>query len=308
MDRDRLKGLAALFAIDVCGFSIKDNHLHVLLKLDLARTKTWSPVEVVRRWLQLCPLRDRHGKPVTVTAAWIAERAKDSARVEERRIRLSDLGWYMKSLKKPFAKRANREDACTGAFWQERYKSIGILDETGLLATCAYIDLNPVAAGLVPNREKSNHTSIKSRPDYCATQGKLETLLGGSSYASCSNLEKGHWLFPIEDRRDPNGNGAAGMLRGISLTGYLQLLGWSSRQLRPGKLTVSDDVPDLLTRLQIDAGSWKSTLEKLLGTKKKIGSYFGDTARLNEVAVQRGTKFLKNVAGRETQLATPSAS
>ncbi|MDB5384816.1 MAG: hypothetical protein JWM11_462 [Planctomycetaceae bacterium] len=90
----------------------------------------------------------------------------------------------------------------------------------------------------------------------------METLLGGSPYASRSNLEKGHWLFPIEDRRDPQGNGLAGILHGISLTGYLQLLDWSSRLIRPGKITVPDAVPNILTRLQIDAGSWKSTLEK----------------------------------------------
>jgi hypothetical protein len=31
-----------------------------------------------------------------------------------------------------------------------RYKSIAILDEESLLATAAYIDLNPVAAGVSP--------------------------------------------------------------------------------------------------------------------------------------------------------------
>ncbi|MDB5390622.1 MAG: hypothetical protein JWM11_6268 [Planctomycetaceae bacterium] len=151
------------------------------------------------------------------------------------------------------------------------------------------------------------HTLIKARFEHCSAQGKLETLLGGSPYASRSNIEKGHWLLPIEDRRDPQGNGLAGILHGISLTGYLQLLDWSSRLIRPGKITVSDAVPNILTRLQIDAGSWKSTLEKLVGTRKKIGSYFGGTARLNEVASQRGTKYLKNISGRDSQLVAPNA-
>jgi REP element-mobilizing transposase RayT len=46
---DRLKELSGIFAIDVCGFSVLDNHLHVLLRLDLARAKLWSPEEIVRR-------------------------------------------------------------------------------------------------------------------------------------------------------------------------------------------------------------------------------------------------------------------
>ena len=115
---DRLKELAGIFAIDVCGFAILDNHLHVLLRLDLAKAKAWSPEEVARRWLVLCPPRDRHGKPVAVTQAWVAERVKDLAWIEERRRRLGDLGWFMKSLKEPIARRANHEDKCTGFFWK----------------------------------------------------------------------------------------------------------------------------------------------------------------------------------------------
>ncbi|MDB5388891.1 MAG: hypothetical protein JWM11_4537 [Planctomycetaceae bacterium] len=136
----------------------------------------------------------------------------------------------------------------------------------------------------------------------------METLLGGSPYASRSNIEKGHWLFPSEDRRDPQGNGLAGILHGISLTGYLQLLDWSSRLIRPGKQSLSASVPDILTRLQIDAEGWKATLEKLVGGAKRVGTYFGGAHGLNEVAAQRGTKFLKNIVGRESPLTAPSAS
>jgi REP element-mobilizing transposase RayT len=219
---DRLQELTGIFAIDVCGFSVMDNHLHVLLRLDLARAKLWSPEEIVRRWLLLCPPKDRYGKRVEVTPAWRAERAHDSKWIEECRGRLCDLGWFMKSLKEPISRRANKDDKCTGAFWEGRYKSIAILDEASLLATCAYIDLNPVAAGLAATPETSQHTSIKSRVDHCAAQGKQAALQKSSPYSSKVNCERGHWLLPIEDRRDPNGVGLAGMLHGISLTGYLR--------------------------------------------------------------------------------------
>jgi hypothetical protein len=45
----------------------------------------------------------------------------------------------MKALKEPLARMANKEDDCKGTFWEARYKSIAILDEEALLATCAYI-------------------------------------------------------------------------------------------------------------------------------------------------------------------------
>jgi hypothetical protein len=162
--------------------------------------------------------------------------------------------------------------------------------------------LNPVAAGVAATPEKSPHTSVKSRVDHSvehrAAQGKLETLQKNSPYFSKVNCERGDWLFPTEDCRDPNGVGLAGMLQGISLTDYLQLIDWSSRLIRPGKVNLPQSVPSILSRLQTDATTWHATLEKLLGPNQQIGTYFGNSSRLNEVAAQRGTKYLKNLTGR----------
>lgn len=47
---------------------------------------------------------------------------------------------------------ANKEDQCKGTFRESRYKSVAILDDEALLATCAYIDLNPVVAGIAARR------------------------------------------------------------------------------------------------------------------------------------------------------------
>ena len=69
----------------------------------------------------------------------------------------------MKCLKEPLARLANRQDQTRGAFFEGRFKSVAILDEESLLATCAYIDLNPVAAGIAKVPEKSPHTSINQR-------------------------------------------------------------------------------------------------------------------------------------------------
>ena len=73
------------------------------------------------------------------------------------------------------------------------------------------------------------------------------------------------------------------------------------------KVNVSANVPDILTRLQINAGSWQATLEKLITTTKYVGTYFGSTTRLNEAAAHRGIKYLKNVTGRETPLTSNHA-
>ena len=43
---EQLQQLAKIFAIDLAGFALMDNHLHLLLRLDPGRAKTWSAEEV----------------------------------------------------------------------------------------------------------------------------------------------------------------------------------------------------------------------------------------------------------------------
>jgi len=76
------------------------------------------------------------------------------------RERLQSSSWLMKCLKEPLSRLANREDKARGAFFEGRFKSVAILDDESLLAVCAYIDLNPVAAGIAEVPETSEYTSI----------------------------------------------------------------------------------------------------------------------------------------------------
>ena len=57
-----------------------------------------------------------------------------------------------------------------------------------------------------------------------------------------------HWLPPVEDRREC-GRSRAGVLHGLTLGGYLQLLDWSSRLHRRGKARVSREVASIVQRL-----------------------------------------------------------
>ena len=159
----RLRELVQIFAVDCGGFAVMDNHLHLLLRLDSPRVRGWSDEEVARRWLTLHPLRDAAGHPLPVTVERVRRFASDAAWVARTRARLANLGWFMKSLKEPLARMANREDGCSGAFWEGRFRSVPVLDEEALLAAAVYIDLNPFAAGVVETPEAAQHTSLRER-------------------------------------------------------------------------------------------------------------------------------------------------
>ena len=84
-------------------------------------------------------------------------------RLTQVRARLSNLSWFMRCLVEPIARRANPEDKCTGRFFVGRYRCQPILDEPALAACMAYVDLNPIRAGIAGSPETSRFTSVFER-------------------------------------------------------------------------------------------------------------------------------------------------
>jgi hypothetical protein len=298
---NRLEELAQIFSISVAGFSVLDNHLHVLARLDPEVAGGWSDEEIARRWGRLFPPRNAARQALPVTDEWVKGRLQDAAWVAKTRQRLGSLSWFMKCLKEPLARMANRHDQVRGAFFESRFKSIAILDEESLLATCAYIDLNPVAAGLAAVPEASAHTSIQQRVKHVEEQGRIDDVKAAeegqrAGVARSSGLEESHWLCPVEDRRAID-SAREGMLAGFTLGHYLLLVDYTGRLFREGKASISREVSALFDRLGSSAESWQERLVKL-SEGRLLGRFFAASRqRLRDVASALGVRHLDNLGG-----------
>ena len=163
---DRLLALAGIFAIDIAAYAILSNHYHVVLHIDVDKARDWSMREVCSHWHELFSgynLSTRYlaGEPLSTT-----EEEQLNIKVEDWRQRLVDISWFMRCLNEPIARQANQEDKATGRFWEGRFKSQALLDEKALAACMAYVDLNPIRAGMAETPETSDHTSVKQRIEH----------------------------------------------------------------------------------------------------------------------------------------------
>jgi len=160
---DRVKVLSSVFAIDVCAYAIMSNHFHLVLHVDTERAQAWSLDEVIDRWLKLTTgpvVAHRYKAGISLTTV---EQEALASWVEIWRSRLVDLSWYMSCLNQTIARMANKEDKCTGRFWEGRFRSQALLDEAALVACMTYVDLNPIRAKLCKTLEQSKFTSIQER-------------------------------------------------------------------------------------------------------------------------------------------------
>jgi len=99
------------------------------------------------------PPSDEAGVPLTRDQEIALAEQRTAQRVEEIRSRytrrMHDLSEFMKSLLERFTKWFNRTHSRSGTLWEDRFKSVIVESGVAARTMAAYIDLNPVRAGMV---------------------------------------------------------------------------------------------------------------------------------------------------------------
>jgi len=206
--------------------------------------ESWSLSEVIERWHTLfsgITLSQRYLQGIELCEA---ELCKLEEVVEVWRERLMSVSWFMRCLNEHIARLANAEDGCTGRFWEGRFKSQALLDEAALAACLAYVDLNPIRAGMADTPESSDYTSVKRR---------IEALKSSSTDPATQDQAPDRDLLPFV------GNPREQMPKGLpfALMDYLELVDWTGRIVREDKRgSIPGDTPPILQRLKIEPDAW----------------------------------------------------
>jgi REP element-mobilizing transposase RayT len=265
----RILELARYFAVGIYAYAVMSNHLHLVVHVDPGVAMAWSAEEVARRWVGVFPVRVAGMVDEQACAGRTAVIAADPVRVAICRERLANLSWFMRCLCEPIARRANREDGCTGRFWEGRYKCQALLDDRAVLACMAYVDLNPIRAGLCETLHDAAHTSIPHRT------------------AACADPQQSRSPIPPVAGVDAEGAPA------VTIAEYIALVDWTGRQLHPGKRgRITDTAPDAVRHLVPEPEHW---VRSVAGIEEDYWRAVGTVDALLAKAEAMGQCWLKGL-------------
>lgn len=163
-----VKKTSSVYFTEVLGFCLMGNHFHLLVKMK--PSDDFSDAEIKKRYKLYC---GKEGKAELTEGL-----------IPYYRNKWESLSEYMKEIKQNFSRYYNRKHKRRGFFWSERFKSLLVEKGNTLINLLAYIDLNPVRAGIVKLPEDYRwssvgyHVQTKNKDNFLSLDFGLIELIG----------------------------------------------------------------------------------------------------------------------------------
>jgi REP element-mobilizing transposase RayT len=183
---------SAFCGIRILDYGLMANHFHLLCKVPEPRFLSQS--EVLER-IEAGYGR-QHVEAVREELARYVDQPdgiEQSNRLLDRyRRRMHDISILLKELKGGFAQGYNRRHKRYGALWSERFKSTLLEGGQAVAAVAAYIDLNPVRAGLCSDPKEyryCGYAEAVAKGTAAAFEG-IRIILGLPESTSCEEISR----------------------------------------------------------------------------------------------------------------------
>lgn len=238
--------------------------MHLVSRTRPEIAKPWSPRDVARRWLTITRLAkcmsDELPQP---NSKRVNKLVKDKKQIAQLRRRLSSVSWFIGILLENIARRANREDECTGRFFEARFKCRECTDLSSILLGGVYVDLNPTKAGEATGPRTARYTSVFQRlmaERQSSSKSSLSRPDGWMAELTRQPARKADEQLAYKSR---TGRRASDMrILPISLAERVKLLEWTARRLKSGKRsTIPQDLATVLDQLNLNHEVWVDTVD-----------------------------------------------
>ena len=169
--------MAGFCGMEVITYCMMSNHFHVLIRVPEPPQLTDG--QLIER---MEALYGKKGALTLLAREAMTARGKIDEDIRRKLLeRMGDVSAFMKELKQRFSRWFNRRHERFGTLWAERFKSVVVEDRpSSVEAVAAYIDLNPVRAGMVEDPKDYRFCGYAAAlaGNALARQGLLSCKLG----------------------------------------------------------------------------------------------------------------------------------
>ena len=266
----RIRVLSSVFSIDVAAYAVMSNHYPLVDRLAPEQADDWTDDEVLRRWGalhkgQLLVRRYLGGETLTPAEA---QAVAEAAAVYRKR--LKNLSWFMKALNEPIARKANAEDGCSGHFWEARFHSEALTSDEAVIRAMAYVDLNPVRAGIAETPEKSDFTSFKARAQPEAPTSSVGTAVA-AMFERSELTHRDIAARPLMPFADEDSDHSTERLP-IARSDYFLLVDATARYVVSGKRGhMQPELPSITERLGLSPEDWVESMSSPRRVRRETG-------------------------------------
>ena len=284
---ERIKWLAQHFTIGICSYSVMSNHYHAIFKVLANQSDKLTEDEVIERWIAVYPSgKTKLKRYLNNSTDNIEEVESYKALIAQWRERLCSISWFMSALNREIACRANKEDNCKGHFWEARFVSKALVGDMAILSAMAYVELNPVRAGIAKDLNTSLYTSIKER---------IDALIAAKDEEDNGGAEDKHTKFTLFQPAGlmPFGHKNSKDQMCYDLIDFINLVDWTGREIRGDKKGFIDNsLPTLVSQLNITKKRWMDLTQHF---ERIFADFAGTREMLYLLADQLGQEHLKGV-------------